>query len=205
MWSDEVSWSDKQAFRVSTDVICTLIGQLDYQLIIGERGLAIAGLALLLWGMKDKSPRIIILCTDNINVLQRFGSAKSDGRVTSKLLRLIRQWCIGNNVEVTPRYTRSARNTSSVDLTMWSQYECDRWLLTHGLQWVGIPEQWSKWAHEWKNGQKRPHCRPFQFEGNCWIFTKLSYARCGVDVEFLFDDPNFTRATNTFILHRSQK
>ena len=85
----------------------TLIGQTDYQLIIGECELAISALSLLLWGLKDKSPRIIILCTDNINVPQWFESAKSHGRVTSRLLRRVLQWRVEHNVEVIPRYIRA--------------------------------------------------------------------------------------------------
>ena len=78
-WSAVVSWGDKKDPRVSTDAIRTLIGKDDYQLIAGECELAIAVLTLLLWGLKNGSPRIIILCTNIINVSQWFESAKPHG------------------------------------------------------------------------------------------------------------------------------
>ena len=82
-WLACVSWADKQDFRVSKDALPTLIGQDDYQLIIAECELAISVLSLLLWGggVKNGPRRIIILCTDNINVSQWIESAKSHGWV----------------------------------------------------------------------------------------------------------------------------
>lgn len=104
-------------------MIRDLIGQPLYQLVIGECELAVAAIAILLWGLLGGSPRIIILRTGNINVFQWFESAKSHGLVTSKLIRLILQWRIEHHVEIIPRYVRSAHNVSADGLTRWSQYE----------------------------------------------------------------------------------
>ena len=89
-------------------------------------------------------PRIISLCADNIDVFQRFESAKSHGKVASKLLRRILLWCIENRVEITPRYVRSAHNVSADGLTRWSQYECDQWLFGNEIQTDDMPELWAK-------------------------------------------------------------
>ena len=65
-----ISWTHKEAFRLPTTLIRDLIGVGDYQLIIGECELASAAIAVLLWGLYDGVPRIIILCADNLNVFQ---------------------------------------------------------------------------------------------------------------------------------------
>ena len=120
-----------------------------YQLVIGECELAVAVIAILLWGLREGPPRIIILRTDSINFFQWFESAKSHGLVTSKLLRRILRWCIEHQVEVIPRYVRSAHNVSADGLTRWSQYACDQWCFNNKIQTVDMPELWAKWEHEW--------------------------------------------------------
>ena len=84
----------KQDFRISSDTIRSLIGQMDYQVAIGECELAVAAIALLLWSMYSGFPIIIILCADNANVSLLFGPSKSQGMVSRKVLKRIIHFCI---------------------------------------------------------------------------------------------------------------
>ena len=95
-----ISWMGKEAFRMPTTVLNDLIGMPLYTLVIGECELASAVIAALLWGIRWGIPRIIVLCTDNVNVSQWLDSAKSLGLVTSPLLRRLLHWCLKMKIEI---------------------------------------------------------------------------------------------------------
>ena len=171
-WLAGVSWKDNQAFRFPTEVIKKLIGRPHYQLVIGEFELAVAAISLLLWGVEDGSHRIIILRTDNINVFQLFESAKSHGEVASKFPRCILRWCIEHQVEVIPRYVRSAHNVSADGLARWSQYECDQWRFDNNIQTIDTHELWDKWEQEWGQWADSPILNTFGIIGPMLGFYK---------------------------------
>ena len=141
-WMAGISWKDRQFFRIPAGVIQSLIGHLNYQLIIGECELASAVIAILLLGIRHGLPRIIILCADNLNCPQWFESSKSHGLVTCALMKEILQRRIDNGVEVISMYVRSAHNISADNLTRWGQYECERRMYADGLQMAALPELW---------------------------------------------------------------
>ena len=157
-----ISWKDKEAFRFPTSIIQDLIGIPTYPVVIGECELTSAVLAIVLWGLRGTRSRIVILCTDNINVFQWLDSAKSHGLVTSPLLRLLLQWCIEMGVEIIPHYIRSAHNVAADSLTRWSQYECEQWAIREGFQFADLPELWLKWELEWTHRAEAPSLSTFE-------------------------------------------
>ena len=152
-----ISWKDKEMFRFPTGVINNLIGLMSCQLVISEWELAIAAIAVLLWGICRGMPRIVVLCTDNLNVFQWLDTSKSRGLANCPLLRLLLRLCIEVGVGIIPRYIRSLHRISADGLTRWSQYECEQWMYAHGMHRVELPELWLKWETEW---EKRAECPP---------------------------------------------
>ena len=135
-----ISWGDRKSIRYHTQIIKALIGQVGRHLVIGECEFDSAAIALILWGVRLGLPRIIIPCTDNINVSQWLESSKSHGMATCPLMRRLLHCCIDGGVEIAPRYIRSAQNLSADGSTRWSQYECEQWMYAPGIRRVDLPE-----------------------------------------------------------------
>ena len=155
-WEGFISRKDKEAFRIPTKAIRPLIGIPGNDYLIWECALGCAVISLLRWGLRWGFPRIAIIRTDNVSAFRWFGSSKSHGMVSSPLLKRILQWRIATNVEVIPRYIRSAHNIPADGLTRMSQYVRGQWMYNHGTCPVEIPELWTKWAQEWGGKSGKP-------------------------------------------------
>ena len=195
-----ISWKNRQFSRIPSGVTQSLIGHLNYQLIIGECELASAVIAILLLGMRHGLPRIIILCACNMNWPQRFESSKSHGLATCALLRKLLLLRIDNGVEVIPMYVRSARNISADNLTRWVQYECERRMYADGLQMVALPELWEKWECEREQRMIRSALNSFEISAPLYQFYLTHRVKV---VEWRSEMYSITRILGGIILRRN--
>ena len=136
-------------FRLPTTAIQDFLHDQHHQVIISECEISVAALGILLWGMKRLSPRIAVVCADNLNVPHWLDSGKVKPGITCKILKKLLAWCVENGVGLIPRYIRSGHNLSADGLTRWSDQECEDWRAERDLTQCNIPDEWIEWGDYW--------------------------------------------------------
>ena len=79
------------------------------------------------WHRENRWARHIIVRADSINVFDLPDSGKAKEGVIPRIRRVFLQRCIGNDVEVTPRYIRSGHYLSGDGLKRWPPEEALEW------------------------------------------------------------------------------
>ena len=125
------------------------MGQCIYKPIIRECQLDASLLAVLLWGVCASGGRILIICTDNMNVSHLPNADKPHDGCASRLLRKVLSWCVTEGVEITPRYVRSGHNITADGLTRWSEEEFEEWKHINQMARSSLHAIWSKCPSEW--------------------------------------------------------
>ena len=138
-----VSWHDHECFRLSIEDCKRMCGvDSDVLLKIGECEMLADALAIFLWGIKEGVVRNIILCTGNRNVFHLMKKGKAKQGKYNRILKVVMDFTIRHNVEVSPQYLRSAHNITADGLARWTDQEIMEWLHRERMWQVDVPPEW---------------------------------------------------------------
>ena len=124
-------------------------------IIIGECELPVTLLITLLWGMNGRAPRILIICTDNMNAFEWLTGWRAKVGCANRMLQALIDFLIEKGIEIIPRYVRSGRDFSCDFLPRSDATQIDAWETRMKMERCDLPVGWRRFCEKWTPGEDR--------------------------------------------------
>ena len=145
-----ISWADKQYFAMeAAPLVAPFKRNMNEDVIIGECEPLVILVITLLWGKEDSSARILIVCTDNMNVFEWLSGWRAKAGCANRMLQALVDYLVEEGIEIIPRYVRSGRNFSCDFLSRANEGDIDEWSHRMGMTRRDLPKQWRKFSDKW--------------------------------------------------------
>ena len=147
-----VRWFAKEFFFLDAPPLIRIFKRNHQEeIIIGECELLATLLISLLWGLAGETPRISIVCTDNLNVFHRLQNWKAKIGTAFRMLQSIEDYLIENKVEITPCYVRIGRNFPCDHLSRTDEEGIRHWPRSNHMTRAPLPTIWVSFCEQWKH------------------------------------------------------
>ena len=138
-----ISWADKGYFVFDAPPLIWLFKRNEKEdVIIGECELLVTLIIALLWGIRNNESRILIICTDNLNVFEWLKSWKAKSGCANRMLQALIDFLIEKGIEIVPRYVRSGHNFPCDHLSRTDDKGIKEWSYRMNMTKRNLPHEW---------------------------------------------------------------
>ena len=146
-----ICWEDKEFFTLDAESLVRPFKREESEkVIIGECELVVILIAVLSWCRRDGKTRILIVCTDNLNVFAWLSNWKAKSSTANTILKALIDHLVESGVEIIPRYVRSDHNMAADFLSRCTGEEALEWEKQNDMQRVELPQGWFELTERWR-------------------------------------------------------
>ena len=168
-----ISWAGRKYFVFDAPPLVAPFKRHDVEeVIIGECELLATLIMTLLWGIKDSASRILIICTDNLNLFEWLKLWKAKTGCANRMLQALIDYLIEHGIEIVPRYVRSGHSFSCDFLSRADANGIKEWSVRMEMTQRQLPKQWKQFCNKWKPVKNCEGPKPISSESTLRSYSK---------------------------------
>ena len=109
-------------------------------IIISECELVVVLIAVSSWCIRNGAQRIMIICTDNMNVFSWLSKWRAKSYTDNAVRKALIDFLIEAGIEIAPRYVRIDHNAAADYLARCTDGDVIKWAVEQGVKQIGLPK-----------------------------------------------------------------